>query len=359
MSHGKRLLGQEYDPRFNMVYPFEQEMLDYNNATPKASGSEGNAATDLSPKDQGAVLSRKYDLAAIQASRTAYFRKVPRRIPVDLPVVLTEVVSVVNKSAGAGADDHLQADQSAAFTVTTDYAGSGQAQLSPRSSANGSASVQIALAPKLKRFPRVVSAMQYDMFFNGDFTEADIKTKITANLAGSPSVTSWPNFIEVSDTLISTGQQASVAAKADAEAYISASKASDNTTTALSASSAHGGGTSQEVSVTNTIIQLPPSIHAALAISPNTDTADADAEAKAPRAALTFNAGTIVAALTTNTFSKSKTVTASVTPTTVPATSVTTVPTSGLYLYDWSVDVNVGYGDSFVSALVIDMTVFA
>lgn len=347
MSDGKLFYGQEYDRRFNLSYPFVQQMLNYrlNGSSVYTSSQQGDSATDLSPKDLDAVLSRKYDLTAILASLDAYFVKYDVPIQVDTPAVLVSIGVVFNKGEGASEDSHPVANQAFAFV------GTGNASLTPRASSQSSASVQPAIYPELKRYPRDIVAKGCEFFSTPTFTEADLLATLTTKLGST--VLSWPVFVERSETIICQGQQASVSAKADTDVtgFVTAP---DKQGYAYQ----YGQGTSTEISTNNTITQLPPCIHGAITITPDTDTADATAEATADSADVVINAVT-VNEITNQTGTITVTAIGTITPNTLSATPVPAVPTSGLYLYRWDVDTSIGFGRTFIRAFVINASVFA
>lgn len=343
--------GQQLDTKDGIVLSFleweKPYKADDSNAGPMITGLEGNDDYELTPIKSSAQRVREYDTAAINAARLAFFRQKPERIDVDLPLVLTAISVLFNKSSGVSAESHPTSQQDA------EIVGPGSGSLSPRASVSSSASVQPAIYPTFKRFPKRVVAKRCELYINGNFTESNLRTRLGAVGALNATVNAWPNFIEVSDTFVLQGQKVSAQAKADSD--VSGSVSSPTT---QSYSWRWGNGSTTEGSTDNTIVQLPPSIHALITLSSTTDTATATAEATANTKAVSFNAESI-AAITNTTGSISKTATGTITPTTAPATPVTAVPSTGLYLYDWKIDDSPGFGDVRVTAWVIDCTIFA
>lgn len=354
---GWTLAGQQYDPRYNVAYRFTQKMLDYSGVeTARVTGSEGNAATDLSPVDRMAAQARIYDVSSIQTALGAVFNQRAAKIRVDdIPIVLTGITVVFTKATGTGTDTHPASQQSSQILF-----GSGNASLSPKASSTGSATVQVSVAPVFKRPPAKVSGTECELFLQGDFDENDILAALSAGTGST--VLAWPTFAEKSETLVLSGMQISLTAKADSQVSMDVRR-----DVVQQIAWEYGKGTSQEVQVSNTIVQIPPCIHDAINIDISSDTALATASADASTAALQYTSGTAgggavagVDAITNTTGTLSKTATANVTPTSLPATGANhSIPTSGLYLYDYKIDSSVGYGMTRIVAEVINASVFA
>lgn len=342
MSDSSVRAGVQYDPRFDLGFAFTEQEQDYDGPeTARVTGSEATVGVDQSPRDRAAATVRTYDKTAIVAALVAKFTSKAKRIRVDdLPAVLTGITSVISKSTGTGVDSHPTSQQGFSIVDT------GSGGLSPRASSSGSASVQPSIAPQFKRFPRVVSGLECEIFISGSFTESNILTRLSAGLA--VTVNAWPVFIEVVPTFILVGQQTSVTAKAD-------------TTTSLSASDAvvrvlayeWGNGSNQEVGINASIVQFPPCIFGSITVSPSTDTATASASATANTAAYSS-----LPAITNATGSITKDATGSITPSSLSATTPAAVPSSGRYLYDYSIE-SVGYGVTRILAEVLDASAFA
>jgi hypothetical protein len=159
----------------------------------------------------------------------------------------------------------------------------------------------------------------------GNVTEAAALTRLNS-LAGGGTILAWPLWRETTHTFTLKGQSASVSADAEAQQHVSFND--DNVTYTWG----KGTGGSKASSVTMRTIVLPPTIHDTISISGATSQ---EATATATAQAGWATAGTNWPALTTDEVSKSVTVTASVSPTSLTATpGATAVPTSGRYLND-------------------------
>lgn len=352
MSDGTLRTFVVYDPRFNLTWSGTEQVVEYagdvKEDSVRTTGLEATAYLDQSPKDMGSAVARIGGVAALNTARASYFRQIEERITIDdLPLVLTSLVTAFNKSENDSTSDFPAANQAFSFV------GNGSGNINPRANASSSASVQPVIAPTFKRYPRRFTTLRCEFFLHGDITETQIKNKISANLSGTPTINSWPVIVEKSETLALQGQ--SVGANASAETQVGGFVTSPSTQGYYYF---YGEGSGTEGSVNNSFYQLPPCIHAAITISPDTDTADATAEANADSCEVTVNS-TTVSTIANGTGTITKTANASITPNSLGATSPTALPTSGRYLYDWKVDLNVGYGDALVTAWIIDASVFA
>lgn len=345
-EHGKSnwLSGQQIDQIVGPI-PFVQATIPYRDDGTRLTGYEGVEGADITPKNDSEAIVRLLDLDAQNAARDDFYKEGASKIDVQLPNELLSIAVAFNQSEGAGSDLFPVSQQDAASSGP-----SGSSTLSPRASSNGSASVQVSLQPKFKVFATRVNASRRRFFIFGDFTEADLITRL--NSLSGDTILPWLVFNEVSETLTLHGQQVSVGAKADTNATVSRSGESE------SYAYQYGGGSSVEVSVTNTIMQLPPCIHGAITISPDSVDATAEAEAQANTIDLYIDGVLTIPAITNEIGPITETATASVTPASLSATSPASVPVTGLYLYDWQIqDSTDGY--TYVIAFVVDASQFA
>lgn len=173
---------------------------------------------------------------------------------------------------------------------------------------------------------------------------------------GVLSVQPFPVFKTAYYTITSIGQQISVSADADAIATLNASFDGSS----RGASSAYGTGTSQEAGNTVRTLRIGPVINGLITPSiTGSSTATVTADATATTVALVLNGTTEVPAISSNTASQSGTVTASLSFSTIAATPIPAIPTSGLYLVPGTTSGLDDYGTLQVHAAVLDFSIFA
>lgn len=356
MSDGVKRTIVFYDPRFNIGWTGTEQVLDYvgdnvaaaNGTTALLTGAEATNGVDQSAKDYGSAVVRTPDISGRVAATAAYFRSIEEPIDVETPTVLLGISATFNKSAGESTSSYPATQQGFFFL------GNGSGSLNPRASAHTTASVQPVVNANFRRYPKRLVARRYEFFINGNVSEAAILAKITLNVAGHPIVNSWPIIVEQSESFALQGQ--SVSASANAETQVTGFTTSP---TGYGFSFSYGKGTGKEGSTNTSFFQLPWCIHGPINISPSEDTADAVAAAVANSIEISLLGGVAVSAITNETGTITKTATGSISPSSLGATVPAALPTSGLYLYDWKSDNTVGYGDTFITAWVIDAANFA
>lgn len=170
----------------------------------------------------------------------------------------------------------------------------------------------------------------------------------------SKGVKQFPIF-KTSDYYISSmGQQVSIAADADSIATLNSSF--DGSSRA--ASYAYGGGASRETGVTNRITHIGPVINGLINGYTTSDSQAVTAVVEASTVALVLNGTTEVTAITNGPTTITATASSGIVPTSLAATSVTAVPTSGLYLTETNSSID-EYGMLQIHAAVIDFSIFA
>lgn len=302
--------GQQLDKQTGITETFTEEDMQVALVAPLL----GDPDVEITPSDRNSSLVRTYTIPT--ADILAFSRKFVETGAIDLPDTLTTPTTVYETNSGSGASSETATGASVGTNPNLSLAISASAQ----SSASIIPDLQILVKPNSRSVKPVLKVLFYSA--EGD-TMADILTRLTA-IVGT-TVQAWPDFdgskMPIAFTL--KGQQASIAAGATVKQSISAG----DTDTYIKST-----GTSNSASVGNSVktIDVPPTIHPAMTISSASasDTIDATAEAIMDSAA---NWPGLSASETSN-----ATVAASVTPSIVGATTITAIPSTGLYLYKLS-----------------------
>jgi hypothetical protein len=345
-ADGKLLKGQQYLPERNVFAAYTEQSIKYDKTvTPRVTGSEGTAGVDQTPLDGASAKVRTYDLVAVQAALVAIRFKYALRLErIDLPRELTAITVVTNSATGSGVGNHPVSQQEATITE------SATATINPRASAEASSAVSFEIYFTWKPFVREHGkALACGFYYTGNITETEVLTALAhADLIGG-TVIAWPLFKPTIETLVLKGAEVSVKQSADSSATIG----TDWDGFVKMGTIEYGDEYSERVGVSSKTIELPECIHGALSVSPNTATADAATSVKA-NTVLMSGPGGFVSAIVNEPTPRTKTATASITPTSLSATSPAAVPTTGKYLYKWDSQ-EVGYGVRSVSAIVLDM----
>lgn len=339
---GEILSGQQLEPQAGFVAPFIEIVVPYYADVSGAliTGYEGDDFCEITPLDAHSARVRLYNVTEIDEILAGISIIVPTTIPrIDLPATLNSITVVYNTATGAGSDSHPASQQFVAL------AGSGSGSISPSSNSQGSAAITPDLQIDItERYLVNVSAMEYTFYLPSGSTMADVIAKLIT--LGATGVQAWPQFRPVSHQITLIGQQASVSAKADT------SVGGGGTIDSGQAFYQWGNGTSAEIGLTTITKTIPPTIHGVINVSgASTSSATATATADASSVAFSTPLGTIGAI--TNTVSKSQDATASVSPTTLSATTPAAIPSSGLYIYS----LNPGpseFGQIIFQAIVVD-----
>jgi len=336
-GNGKILSGQQYDPSLGIVKRFTQQMLRLNEnglAAAKTSGAEGDAATELIPVDEAAQRATVFDVSQIQTDMAAIYTKgeTTVNLTAKLPSVLTGLSVVFTKDSGAGASNHPATQQYFLFLGSS---GSGGVQ--PTASAEGSAAIVGDLIPVIvDPFAPTVPATVYTFYMAENSTRAQVLARLTA-LAGA-TVNDWPKFKPVALNFIVKGGQVALRQSADSTAHIAVGPNGG------SANKTFGDSYSRSVGVTSRSIEIRPTIHAAITIASATDSATATVDVDADTILVSGTSGSYtaaVAAYANNPAQLSDTANGSVTPDTVAATTIASIPTTGLYV----AEIDYGEGD--------------
>jgi hypothetical protein len=302
--YGVELQGQDYDPRLDTVIPFIQKLQ------PAVYGIGVNRE-DITPVDYQHSDVRTIDPATVQAVLDAYVFSYPGRINVDMPDLLTDVYGVIDSSTSDGADQE---------TGTSVLTGTGSIAQTLTAQAQAAANILPEAYPVIKQFwGNNIACSHYHFFLPNPVTLAQVLTKLNTILSPD-TILDWPKYNPEIVTLVMTGGRVSVQGKAHSQGSYAFSSGG-------SASTAAGGvGYSEERGLTVKTLRISPTIHDIITIYGDTYGSESVyASAYAECAGL----GPLESQ-TTGPLS----VTASILPTTIPATVGDTAwPTSGFYLY--------------------------
>ena len=264
-----------------------------------------------------------------------YLAAFPTDVSLQLPSILQSVAVVWSQDSAVGESD----SEWDGVASGTSYSLSG----SESGSASSSASVQPELLIDIQQ-PSGSNLAATAYFFyietnNNVVTEAMLLDRL-ALLCGSP-VSRWPIFRPVSRTVVTQGAKVSVRADAQGSASVSFSPNSS------SVSKSTTEGTSYDVGLRVSATNIPPTLHAALVISGNTnDSINVSANATAGWIGTNFPTVNISTTAT-------HTARAQVAPTGFPATSPPDIPRSGLYVIQSRVE-PFKWGWAKCSATVLD-----
>jgi hypothetical protein len=307
-KEGETLKGQEYDPGpGEFVTKFTQKQKRQANADTLVDA--GTARTEITPVDAQGSLVRVYSppTTAIEA----YIDSFHGRANIPLPPILLGFTIIWETSTGEG--EHSETGYGTTISTALSLSLSARAQ--------GSAAIIPDVQPIWGREPWGQNyPVTHYLFFLATATEANILTRL--NTATGSTVTNLPSFNPVSITLTATGRRMSASAEANIQ-----QTASDNTFI-----KGTGSGTSREVGMIVKTIRIPPSLHAAISLGTTTQSATYSAVAQ-----VSWPAGTNWLALGQSQ-PISGAIQATVTPGSIPATTPSALPTSGLYLVDCNVE---------------------
>lgn len=343
-NEGRILSGQQLNPNAGFVAPFVEVVTPYYEAVPGsgilATIYDGDPFCEITPIDAHSARVRIYDTTMIEEVLAATNEITATTITrIDLPDELLSITVVYNSASGSGTDSHPASQQS--FIIF----GTGSGGLSPSSSSQGSGAITPDLQVEIRqRYLVNVAAMQFTFYLPSGATMATIIAKLVS--LGATGVLAWPSFHPESHTFTLKGQQISVAAKADTSVSGGGSLDSGQ------AGYQYGGGTSIEIGLTTVTKTIPPTIHGAITITGTSSSAPAAAGANASTPIL-FAGSPAEQPAITNGSSISVNANASVSPTSLAATTPATIPTSGLYIYSVTPGPS-EFGQILYTAIVVD-----
>lgn len=350
--NGEVLPGQQYDSASGIIKTFTEQRMDRKSATAIA----GQARTEIIPGQAQDALVRVFS-----ATSTALLAITPIKIAGttnmtkgQLPDQITGFTVVFNTSGQYG--EHV-VDSPRIFSVGTH----GSLSPSAHSSASGGAAVLPDLQTGIKETPGDNLPCTHVFFYlAGDFTQADVLTKLSLPSVFNVPVLAWPLYRPRSLYFTLHGQQVSVSAEASSEQHASWDDSSFSGSMQPVPGS-RSDGFSRDVSLTNRSIIVSPTIHPTLRLSGTTETAIASVEVRANLAEISGTA-TVVPAITNHPPARIAAANASITPTIIPETTsypsgYTRIASAGLFL----TELNSSFYDadnSFIHAVVINAAIF-
>jgi len=330
--------GQNYNAKLNLVVPWTESTI--------APGASGTAKTDINPVDYAKQRNRTYG-SVTTAYDAVFFSGVGTTV-VDLPDVLTGLSVVYNKAFGTGVSNY-PATQQAGFV-----SGGGSLTTNPSNTVKASASIQPDLVYSITRYGGIkVPCVHYYFYLTGTVS---ITTVIARLLTGGVTALQLPVFKTASQTFVLNGSQVEVQSTAKTSVTTSFDTNSAGALTRSAASTEWGDDYSENVSTSVKSVMLPATLHAAFNSLVVSDSTTATATASAPF----FGHGptVVVGSIPNAPGARTKVANASVFPTSLAATSPTTIPTTGKYIVDVSSEIG-EYGYMLVHAVVVDFSVYA
>lgn len=334
MSNGKIQLGQQYRSDYNILIPYEEQMLDRKNA----NAVQGTATEEITPNDSDSALTRQYDLADINTAFASVIVAYEMLISLDLPDVLSSVTAIYNSTSSDGSSTQTGegGSEGSYASLSLSLHGTGQAG----GSIQPDIEYQISITPKDN-----IQGKVRVFFVQSPSTISDILTTLSGPTFFNETVTLIPLWKKQVVTVSLRGQQAAYSATADVQQRVEISQAN------VTETDGKGEGTSASFGTTTKSVQLPATITPGFTIA-GTSTATVSCSASA-----TISGGTNWPAQS-STAGGGGTLTATISPD-IPATAQTAIPTSGLYLVKLDVTPFSGYGNNMVRAVVVDFAQFA
>lgn len=333
MADGKILYGQQYDQGEDLIVGFTEQMCDL----PTAAGFLGDARTEVTPIDRGASRVRVFDAPA---SLAEYYLSMAGYANLNgkIPDVLEEVGVVWNTTKSNG----LSVATGDGFSV-----GSGPSlSLNLDSRCQSAVNILADVNVKIKTYNASnVPVTNLFFYISGNVTESAVLARATSIMGAN--VFAFPSFRPTTHTINIRGQEGSVQVNTGIQQHVHLGDTTSYT-------KGNTRGFSYSNSLTNRTVQIPLTIHGALAITDNsrTDTASAAASVSWP-------GGTNWPAMSDSIEAVTAVITGLVTPTSLPATGgVFTIPTSGYYLVDLQCQKG-SYNMTRVFAQVADFGYFA
>jgi hypothetical protein len=329
MSDGKLLNGQQYDPTEDLVVRFTERMRDI----PGAATQLGNTKTEITPHDQDASVVRVY---TDPTGLDTLVRSSPSFVTLQLPDILESITVEYNENQGAGSYTESGIGSSGGDHQDLDI------------SANNSAQASYSIVPELvisikQVWAANIRATRYFFYMTGTIDTTTILARLTT-IVGS-AVNFLPVFRPMQHTLVLKGQSMSVRVEAKA---VRGDYASPTFSRAIFQT---GRGFSTDGGVTVRSVTIPPTLHSLVSIANNVK----EGRATATASAIVQINGAVAAVVQTNETPIQR---ASVTPTSLIATSPAGIPTSGFYLVDLDFTRELKWGRTAIFAEVVDFSQF-
>lgn len=320
------LVGQTYDRALNAPIKFTEQ----RQAIATAAAGLGVAGVDITPEDFSRSVVRTYDLTSVQAVLDAIVESNFIYVDLDLPPVLTGFTARYSK-------DYANGTSTKTATSASGGVDEFSLSLSANASAQGGAGIIADIVPDIAQADgQNRKALEYFFFMASVYTFAQLITRLNAITAGS--VAAWPRFNKVPVTIVAYGEKRSETTEAE---YSEALKITSTGT--VYKSFAQGQGHSGDVSLNTKLIQIPPTLHAALSL-PSGDNQTFSVQAATAGTVSLSETGSGLQVVAGGFVSSTAN---------LAATSPTAVPTTGLYLHRVDTQ-SYGFGRKLVRAIVVD-----
>jgi len=335
---GEVLFGQLLDKDFRLAIPYTQQIRNFkrDGAAPEYL-MEG---AELTPIDANATEVKLFNYTALDAAKLAYFVKNPGYANIQFPRELVSLTSVFATSKGTGAGTGTPAANSTGTSWSVGV------------SSSNHASSSLDYVPDLLPEWKIVDGdntetIECEFYTSGSKTLAEILTILSTKIG--TSVLAWPRFKLVEHSINLKGQSLSVSTAANLQ--LSGSASPNGTSLSKNAVGDYSIETRSNVRT----LDLPACIHGALSITG--DYTKSDTITVSAGTSLT-GTGEIVGSVTSGVSVPTQTVTALITPHSWSATSITSVPTSGLRLRELRSQDD-GGGLFLQLATIVDFSQFA
>ncbi len=320
------LYGSERNRELNAAVGFSQQIV----TTPSAATVVADPLSEYTIINE--ALSLKRTIVVPTAALAAYLVSLPTTCNLDIPDVLTGIEIDWNETGDTGG-----------FTTTLDVGTDPRENYELSTSESGSAHSSAGHIPSIRpvvkeyRANNIPSTTHY-FFLPLPVTAGQILAKVSA--------TAWPIFKPESVSITLKGAKKSVQSSVSASASQSHSDEGDRILVQT------GEGDGYDIGLNSSVETIRPTIHAAITLS-GTATKSTNIEAESSVAWSGTNFPTVAVTKTA-----SATVAASVSPTSIGATSPAAVPTSGIYLVSAKVE-TFDWGYVMVAAETFDASIFA
>lgn len=326
-SLGELLNGQLLLERHKQfIVPFTQQMMD----KVSADALVGQALTEITPKDRDASEVRVYgpiDLSAFVLQAPGIERRM------RLPDVMTALT--VTYEQGGGDTDYTETNTNSATNPTS-------VGVSLRGQAQASSFNIPKLVPVTTETWSFNQPVQHVWFYvQGSVTLAAVLARLTTIMGAT--VLAWPVFKPESITMTLVGTRVNGTCQVSFQASVASYSGS-------SAVSSFGSGKGLEYSPIIEIQHIPATLHGAFTLSTTSDVTHT------ATASIASVGGPITGGGASST---SVSASASVSPTTISATSPAALPSSGLRLFDFELEPSEQYGWFFGHAILFDFAVLA
>lgn len=294
---------------------------------------------------RGEQLSCDWFAIIVESSRDtaleAYKLSLPTITNLTLPDVLQGISITWNEGGGNGSFN-------SEWGGLAKWQGDIQASLSgaESASAEGSYSIQPEISLDIRQpLGRNIPSTSYFFYMkvvDGTLDSAAFLAKVGTliNSGSPPTVNFWPSFNPVAHNIVLKGMKVAVSAKASASASMSANESPGAGTEAYIHKDAnYGTGESYDVSTSTTVVRIPPTIHGSITLSGTTSksgnvTASCDVGWPAGTYTDSLLSETVAIPAAEADASATLAYSASVTPTSLSATTPSSIPSSGYYVVD-------------------------